>query len=218
MCGRFTLTRRELGDVAAYLDAEVDDALQGAYRPRYNIAPTDVHLILREPHRLEPGIWGWAGGPAGLVINARSETVAKKAMFREAVARRRCVIPADGFYEWTGDKSRRRPLWFHPPDGGLLLMAGLWEPAPDGRPAFTVLTTEANALIAASHDRMPVLLDRETARQWLLRPNLDLLCPAAVGSLVCTPVSPRVNSVENDDPACLEPEGPEPPPRQLRLF
>ena len=94
-------------------------------------------------------------------INARAETVHERPAFRDAFKKRRCVVPAVGFYEWQGQKEKRTPLWFHRPDGGLLLFAGLyesWQPEPDTwEPTYTIITTEANGLISRVHDRMPVI-------------------------------------------------------------
>jgi putative SOS response-associated peptidase YedK len=218
MCGRFSLSKRELVEITGYLDAVVSDEDAALYRPRWNIAPTDQHWIVRVRdgrRELAPATWGLRDG-AELVINARSETVAEKRMFQEAFARRRCVIPADGFFEWTGPKSRRQPIWFHPPGGELLLLAGLYEPDVE-RPKFTILTTEANELVAPVHDRMPVVLAPGCVGEWLAAARLDLLKPAAAGHLVGTPASMRLNSIANDDPACLDPTN-DPPEKQLRLF
>jgi putative SOS response-associated peptidase YedK len=121
--------------------------------------------------------------------------------------------PADGFYEWTGPQDARKPLWFHRPNGELLFMAGLyesWQPSAEmWQRTFTIITTEANGLLAPVHDRMPVILTAEDAEEWLFQGNEPssvqrLLAPAANEYLVATPVSTRVNSVKNDDPACLE--------------
>lgn len=211
MCGRFTLTRDELGDVAEALEAEVSAAHRSSYRPRYNVAPTDVHWIARVEgggRRRVPAAWGLTrrGGPP--IINARAETVATKPLFRDAFRSRRCLVPADGFYEWIGRARDRRPIWFHPRDGGVIVLAGLFEEGHgSAAPSFTILTTEANADVAVAHDRMPVVLAArgEPARRWLLEPAADLLVPAPPGFLVATPVSRRVNSVANDDPSCLGP-------------
>jgi len=125
-------------------------------------------------------------------------------------------VPADGFFEWTGTKDARQPLWFHRRDGGLLLFAGLyesWEPAPGERQrTFTIVTTGPNELMAPVHSRMPVILTEEAVEEWLNpgREDVDelsrFLVPAPEGLLIATPVSQRVNSVKNDDPACLEPQ------------
>ena len=231
MCGRFTLTRKNLEELGATLDAEVRDEYRKLYRPRYNIAPTDQHWILRtkfEQRQLLPANWGlvnsWQTDAKGAFkqINARSETAATRSAFRDAFERRRCVVPADGFFEWTGAKDARKPIWFHPPDGDLLLFAGLQESwrKPDTDEwtrTFTILTTEANETVAALHNRMPVILPRDRVDEWLFIPAQEderaryaksvhsLLVPAANGVLMATEVSTRVNAVANDDPSCLEP-------------
>ncbi len=223
VCNRFTLTNTERAWLAAGLGIDVDDIPAGGIPPRYNIAPTDQHWIVRpkrEERELVPARWGlvnaWAKDRkrAAQQTNARAETLTERAAFREAFERRRCVVPADGFFEWTGPKTDRRPLWFHRPDGGLLLFAGLyesWWPAPGERErTFTIVTTGANGLMTPIHDRMPVILPDETVDEWLY-PQQDtrtlaaLLVPPPGDLLVATPVSSRVNSVKNDGPACLEP-------------
>lgn len=225
MCGRFSLSKRELVEITSFLDAVVDERDAALYKPRYNVAPTDSCFIVRPDagvKKLERAAWGFVGpgtpGGEKLVINARAETVAERPRFRGALAQRRCVVPADGFFEWTGAKGYRRPIWFHPPDGQLILFAGLWEPRADGAPAFTIVTTTANQRVAAVHDRMPVVLTRAGADAWLAAPRVDLLRPAPEGALIATPVSPRVNAVENDDPDCLEPSDEPLEPPQLKLF
>jgi putative SOS response-associated peptidase YedK len=232
MCGRFTLTYREREALAFELGVPVEQVPASDYRPRYNIAPTDPHYIVRvryEDRELLPAKWGlvnnWAKDAkrAAMQINARSETLATLAPFRDAFRRRRCVVPADGFFEWTGSKDARQPLWFHRPDGKLLLFAGLyesWEPSPGERQrTFTIVTTGANSLMAPVHDRMPVILLDDAVDEWLNPKQEDvdylklMFQPAPDGLLTATPVSPRVNSVKNDDPECLEPA-----PIVARLF
>lgn len=221
MCGRFTLTYDDPELLARELGAP-SDALRG-YRPRYNIAPTDPHWIVRtrfEDRELLPAKWGlinhWMTHrkQAFKNINARAETVQRLSSFREAFKRRRCVVPADGFFEWTGPKDSRQPIWFHRADGGLILFAGLyetWRPTPDERErTFTIITTTPNSLLEPIHDRMPVILEDDAVDDWLyVRQSssslMDLLFPAKDGVLVATPVSARVNSVKNDDPECLAP-------------
>jgi|ERR1700730_8812844 len=215
MCGRMTLTEPDLSAVAALIDARLEPADAPLYRPRFNAAPSDLHFIGLDgkgARRLVPARWGVAGARGQLVINARSESADLRPRFRDAWARRRCVVPADGFYEWTGARGDRRPLWFHlrePSPGGVFFFAGLFEEPPHGagevRPSFCVLTTEANALVAPVHDRMPVILDGAQALRWLLQPDPALLAPAPEGLLVATEVSARANSVANDDAACLVP-------------
>ena len=140
MCGRFTLTRQEAEELAAELGVPVESLSN--YRPRYNIAPTDQHWIVRtkyEERELLSARWGlvnsWAndGKRAAQQINARAESLAARPAFKDAYAKRRCVVPADGFFEWVGAKGARQPIWFHRLDGGLLLFAGLyesWQPKP----------------------------------------------------------------------------------------
>ena len=230
MCGRFTLTRRDFDALAAELGAEAAPELAAQYRPRYNIAPTDWHWLVRqklEVLQLLPARWGlvnsWAHDAKGAArqINARAESAPMSHAFREAFLARRCIVPADGFFEWTGVKANRRPIWYHAPDGGLLLFAGLYESWMD--PAtkewmrtFTILTTDANETVAPVHDRMPVILPPERLDDWLFVPaegreqRADeiraLLRPSPAAEVVATPVSPRANSVANDDAACLAPD------------
>lgn len=224
MCGRFTLTYRERERLARELGVDPDEIPADIYKPRWNVAPTDPHFIVRvryeERHALRAK-WGlvnsWAKDAkrAAAQINARAESIAKSGAFREAFAKRRCVVPADGFYEWVGPKEDRQPYWFHRPEGGLIFFAGLyeyWHPTPDERQrTFTIVTTEANDVMAPIHNRMPVILPENTVDEWLdpqnedLESLLKLLVPAAHDVLTPLAVSKRVNSVKNDDPACLEP-------------
>lgn len=243
MCGRFTLvvpSADELGE-ALGVDTRAPSfqAVRDAYRPRYNIAPTDPHWVLR----MKDGVRELMGASFGLVprwakstadrakaINARSETIASMPKFRDAFARRRCVVAADGFLEWRTIEGAKRPLWFTPRKGGLLPMAGIYEKwtAPDGSTlrTFSIVTTAANDFMRGVHDRMPVILADDDVETWISGPysNEDgsapavtdevraLLRPAPDDALLMTPVSSRVNSVRNDDPACLLAGEEEPPP------
>jgi putative SOS response-associated peptidase YedK len=219
MCARTTLTKPKLEDVADELEAELSPEDAARYRPRYNIAPSDLSWIV-EPgvdHRaLVPAIWGYIpqakriGRP---LINVRGEQVASGKGFREAFTARRCVLVTDGFFEWD---SRRQPTWFHRVDGRLLLIGALFQPpreagfdqARDRHPRFTVLTTRPNRLIAKIHDRMPVVVPPERLESWLAGPPEEavrLIAPVPDEVLEATPVSTRVNSVKNDDPECLRP-------------
>src|SRR4051812_6888692 len=126
MCGRMTLTRRELEAIADELEATIDDEARAIYRPRYNVAPTDLHLVMRviDGHRrLEPARWGLPPTVQGRppLFNARAESAAFKDAFRTAYVNGRCVVPADGFYEWKTTADGRQPIWFHRADGKLLL-------------------------------------------------------------------------------------------------
>jgi putative SOS response-associated peptidase YedK len=216
MCGRFTLTEGDVERLARELSAQVDGLRTMPWRPRYNLAPSDQAWIVRlEGGRrlLLPARFGFAGRD-GLLANARGETAARLPTFRRAWEEGRCLVPADGFFEWRGPKGARQPVWLHPPGGGLILMAGLCQEGADGL-AFTILTTAPNALVEPIHDRMPAILSPTQAEAWLLRPDVALLAPAPEEALLATPVSPRVNSVAHDDPECLAPA---PEPSQGSLF
>lgn len=221
MCGRFTLTVDDIASLAREWAAEVDEALAAGWRPRFNVAPGDRHPVLVASggrRRLIPAVFGLAGerngGPGPLLINARIETAPSRPTFREAWRTRRAAVPADGFFEWEGPPSARRPTWFHLPGRAPMLLAALLGEAPGGGTGFAVLTCPARAPVQALHDRMPVLLPAALLDAWLAGP-----APAWTGpygdELLARPVSPRVNSVENDDPACLEEAE---TPRQGRLF
>jgi putative SOS response-associated peptidase YedK len=219
MCGRYSLTEKDIGVVADALAAQYDEELAAAHKPRYNIAPTQPAPIvtLEDAGRLMSlAYWGFADRDRKLAINARAESVATRPGIRDAFASRRCVVPADGFFEWRGERKDRQPIWFHRPDGSPIFFAGLWEPMP--RPSFIVLTTKPNDLVAPVHNRMPVVLTPEQAIEWLKRPDTHLLVPAANDYLVATPVSPRVNDTKNDDPSCVEPIDPDHPGEQMRLL
>ncbi len=236
MCGRYSLTYGDLGAIVAELDAILDPTAAELYRPRYNVAPTDTVVIGRAPDaqddalaastrpHLVPGVWGLRRDQR-LIINVRAENAA--ARFPGAYRGGRCVVPADGFYEWTGERKARHASWFHAPDGAPLLMAGIFDEhrAEGTPPTFAVLTTAARAPVAAVHDRMPVLLSPESARRWLLGSAAGPVVADAV-PLVSQAVSSRVNAVANDDPTCLlPPDGDgdrgsvaEAAPAQLGLF
>ncbi len=243
MCGRFTLSYRDREHLAAELGVPVEQIAAEEYRPRFNIAPTDPHWIVRlryEDRQLLSAKWGlvnsWAKDAkrAAQQINARAETLTRAAAFRDAFSKRRCIVPADGFFEWIGARpsslrqgsgqagsgrgGARQPIWFHRRDRGLLLFAGLyesWQPAPgQWQRTFTIVTTEPNAVVSPVHDRMPVILAEEVIDDWLdpreedIERLMRLLRPAPDDLMVATAVSQRVNSVKNDDAACLEPVEP----------
>lgn len=230
MCGRYTLTTPDLEALAGLVQAEISPALRESYRPRYNVAPTQPAAIVceeQESRKLELGVWGlpspWGKDkrPGGF-INARAETAATLPTFRDAFARGRCGVLADGFYEWSGPKEHRQPYWFHAPAGQLLVLAGLYRDHRDEATGevtrrFLILTTTPNHVIAPHHDRMPAIVPRGQLHRWLAplprsaRPAdkaalTELLGPAPDDLLVATPVSHHVNSPRNDDPGCLAPE------------
>lgn len=221
MCGRFTMTYPDAELLAEELGVPVESLPR--YAPHWNIAPTDEHFIVRIKSEVREAVtakWGlvnhWAkdAKEAAKQINARSETLAARPAFREAFEKRRCVVPADGFYEWLKDGKERRPTWFHHPGGKPLLLAGLyesWQPTPGAwQRTFTIITTRANAVVSPLHDRMPVILDDVDADRWMFASTSakelrSLLVPAPDEALVATAVSQRVNKVANDDASLLEP-------------
>ncbi len=226
MCGRITLAVPTYRDLAAILGAYADSAAFEHYRPRFNIAPMSAHLVMREKEgrrEIVPARWGliprWSKDAqiAAHTINARAESAHQKPAFREAFEKRRCIVPADGFYEWEGEKGHRRPLWFHPKEGGLLLMAGLyedWVNPEDGEDirTFTIITTSSNDFIAPIHDRMPAFIRKDQLDRWLLSADkmdaLLLLKPAENDYLISQAASMKVNSVSHEGPELLyaEPE------------
>jgi len=215
MCGRMTLTPRDFAEVAELLGltlgVEAPPEVAASYKPRFNLPPTDPHLIVETGKKLAVARWGFGRDPKKPQINARAETIAKNGLFKRAFQESRCLIPADGFYEWTGGTGKRRPIWFHAQPGQLLLFAGIRD-----ENGFCVITTPANDDVAPVHDRMPAILLGDAAERWLRTPDASLLQPAPKKHLLVTPVSSRANSVANDDEACLaSPEDDE--PRQLRL-
>jgi putative SOS response-associated peptidase YedK len=172
-----------------------------------------------ENRAILPAKWGLVpqgskdASRAAQCINARCETVESRAAFRDAYKHRRCVVPADGFYEWTGPRSARQPHWIHRRDGQLLLFAGLyeeWKPADrKAETTFTILTCAANARMSRVHDRMPVILSDRDADDWMNPREPDphalkrMLIPAAEDVLDMRPVSPLVNNVRNEGPELL---------------
>ena len=193
------------------------------WSPRYNIAPTQPVPVIRqnpkEPvHEIALMKWGlipnWAKDPsiANSTINAKSETAATKPAFRDPLKFRRCLIPADGFYEWSRKGKAKQPFCFEVNNGALFAFAGLWDgwKNKDGRwiKSCTILTTTPNAVTSTVHDRMPVILDRESYDLWL-DPGMqnvaaisELLKPFDPQLMRCYPVSSRVNHVVNDDEEC----------------
>jgi putative SOS response-associated peptidase YedK len=213
MCGRIGFSELNWSQLVALMRAEVMPEHQALFRPRYNLAPTQQHWIVCQSGRrrqLLPADWGFRGSRS-LLINARSETAPRLPVFRQAFAAGRCVVPADGFYEWQGTRGRRIPLWFYPRQGPLL-MAGLFRREAN-QLSFVILTTAANESLRFVHSRMPALLSVDQAAAWLDAPDGSLLRPAPDDWLERRRVTTRVNSIENDDRQCQEaasePAGPD---------
>ena len=228
MCGRYTQTSSWSELVQLYRITE--GAIPLNLGPRYNIAPTqDVAVVRSAPdgggRALTRMRWGlvpsWARDSAigARLINARAETVAEKPSFRDAYRRRRCLIPADGFYEWQKRPGgAKRPYRVTLADERQFAFAGLWErwdKASDGGPVQTcaIITTEANDLLRPIHGRMPVILDAANHDAWLDADGhggaevAALLRPYPSEAMAAWPVGAYVNSAANDDPKCLEPAG-----------
>jgi putative SOS response-associated peptidase YedK len=254
MCGRYASSRRPQDLIEEF---EIDRSeVKETLVPDYNVAPTKpVYAVLERPPRssadeksadvaperqLRVLSWGlvpsWAKDPSigNRMINARMETVAEKPAYKKAFAVRRCLLPADGYYEWyaTSQKTKagkplKQPFFIHPADGRVMAMAGLYEIWRDPtrseddpnrfRWTCTVLTTSAEDDLGHIHDRMPMLVEKERYAAWLdptvSEPEdlLSLLVPAAPGRLEAYPVSTEVNSVKNNGPELLEPLATEPP-------
>lgn len=220
MCGRYTLARiEEMAERFSYTENGQE------IKARYNAAPSqNMPLVLKNDGRLQMKMmqWGllpfWAKGQGGnRFINARWEGLEEKASFKYALRERRCLVPADGYYEWQKTSSGKQPLRITMPDGELFAFAGLWEKwsGPAGEPllTFTIVTTAALPSLTHIHHRMPFILRPEQEGYWLngfsggdaqtARSFLNRLKPA--GNLIAYPVSKRVNSPKNDDPLCAEP-------------
>ena len=222
MCGRYRLSRRKQIIEQYFGSAPWDDD----WSPRYNIAPTQPIPVIRQ-HPKEPirqlSLMKWGLIPHGAknpsiesaTINAKSETAATKPAFRDPLKLRRCLIPADGFYEWQKKGTSKQPYCFEVNDGDLFAFAGIWDgwKNADGQwiKTCSILTTIPNAVTSAVHDRMPVILDPDSYDLWL-DPGMqnvaeisELLKPYDARLMRCYPVSSRVNHVANDDEECSRP-------------
>jgi len=230
MCGRYATTRSE-AELADLFEA-VNVAEQAA--PSWNVAPTDSVPVVRmaqthDVRVLDSARWGlvppWAKDlrAGARMINARSETVARSKAFAPSFARRRCLVPADGWFEWVRDGKQRRPFYLTPADGAPLAFAGIWTAwGPDAIVTCSVLTTAALGGLAQIHDRMPLILPRDRWPTWLagggapddlLRP----LSPAELAAIEVRPVRPDVGNVRNNGPHLLEPP-PSPATEPAALF
>jgi putative SOS response-associated peptidase YedK len=223
MCGRYLIVTTPDAMRKLFGYAEVPN-----FPARYNVAPTQPVPIVRVAEgRREFALvrWGlipaWVKDPRefALVINARGESVNEKPAFRNAMKRRRCLVPADGFYEWKTENGRKRAHVIRPRDGATLALAGLWESwmGPNGEEVETVaiVTTLASADVAHIHHRMPVIVPRDAFGFWLDGVNVDaataaeIIAPAPEGLLESYGVSDAVNRVVNDGPELIAPAPPE---------
>jgi putative SOS response-associated peptidase YedK len=234
MCGRF-VSASPPDQIAAYFSA--DEQPEQALEPNWNVAPTgDVYVVLQDGdvRRVTTRHWGlvpfWAKDVkvGNRMINARAETVATSGAFKRAFAKRRCLVPADGFYEWQRlpGKKNKQPYFIHRPDDEPFAFAGLWEvwrpdaeegEEPEPLRSTTIITTTANEEMAKIHDRMPVILPPSAWEAWLDPDNDDLealgklLVPAPPALTLLRPVSTEVNNVRNQGPQLVD-EVPDPRP------
>jgi putative SOS response-associated peptidase YedK len=245
MCGRF-VSASPPDELARYFD--VDDVSETVLDPSYNVAPTnDVYVVVETGglRRLDTFHWGlipfWAKDAkvGQKMINARAESLAEKSAYKRPVQRRRCLIPADGFFEWKkipGQKAKQ-PMYIHRTDGEPMAFAGLWEiwrpKGDDGQPSedestwirsCTIITGQPNETVEPIHDRMPVMLPPSAWGDWLAPENDDLealgklLVPAPASLIAAHPVTTRVNSVAARDSGLIEPFDPELGDAQGRLL
>jgi putative SOS response-associated peptidase YedK len=220
MCGRYRLVRKK-EVLAEIFDAGTDED----WVPRYNVAPSQDAPVIRQD-AIQPtrslSLMRWGLIPFSAkdpkvgfkMINARAETIAEKPAFRELLQSRRCLIPADGFYEWAKEGKAKVPYCFTLADDSVFAFAGLWDrwKNPQGEQVQTcsIITTNANPLVSEIHDRMPVILEPASYNLWLdpgfkkVDPLVELLRPYRANSMRSWRVSSRVNSVLNDDAACIQ--------------
>ncbi|MCM3653380.1 SOS response-associated peptidase [Metabacillus litoralis] len=221
MCGRFTLTITFEELVKRYA---IEDQGTPFHRPRYNVAPMQqVPAIINDgsKNRLGELRWGlvpsWAKDDkfAGKTINARGETLLEKPSFKNLVYRKRCIIPADSFFEWINVEGQKRPIRFLKKDNSIFSMAGLydtWINPTNGAKmnTCTIITTTPNKLVSHVHDRMPVILKKEDEQKWLKRNEVNvkellrLLMPFPTEEMLAYPVSTLVGNVKNEGPECIE--------------
>lgn len=226
VCGRYTLTtQRALAQELAALAAPTGADAAQWWRPRFNIAPTQLApvLVQREGQRaLALFRWGlvpaWSGrsprpAAAPLLINARAETLLDKPMFRRLVRRRRCLVLADGFFEWVVGEGGKQPIWISPWPVRPIAFAGLWDEVrmPDGssRSSFAIVTGPPDALVAPIHDRMPIVLPPERHAAYLAEELDDasamaLLAPIELAGWRARPVARWANDPRHDDERCIE--------------
>jgi putative SOS response-associated peptidase YedK len=228
MCGRYTLSNPDPVRLRARFD--ILESSQIEEEPRYNIAPTDPVVAVRRSEEgareagrlrwgLVPGRWAEKKGSRPL-INARVDGIERQPAFAESFRERRCLLPADGFYEWLADEQGKRPLWFSRPDGDLFAFAGIWAALPrkgsdDVLHSCALITCPPNGLMRPIHDRMPVVLDPAFEAKWLdpdadLDELLGLLAPPPDDALIAREVNDLVNDVRQDGPELIAPREEQP--------
>ncbi len=230
MCGRYSLPIK-----AKELEKRLNAQLLEQFKPRYNAAPSQnlPVVINSDPGSINFFQWGlvpfWANDAqvGNKLINARSETIFEKPSFRESVKKRRCLIPADGFFEWSKKGKLKLPHRIKLKNGEVFMMAGIWDSwqISDEKylNSFSIITTEANDLISSLHERMPVILKKETERDWLKEglENVDIqsfMKPYDSNEMEYYLVSNELNNVENDFPELIAPSEGRNPGETLSLF
>lgn len=216
MCGRFSLTAEDF-ELKERFGVEVDSRI---YTARYNAAPSQLLPVItnQEPGKAQFFRWGlipfWAKEPSigYKMINARAESLAQKPAFKQPLQKRRCLIPATGFFEWR-KSGEKQPFYFHLNDNELFAFAGLWEKWKDAEEneifSFTIITTAANAMVNDIHHRMPVILPPGSENEWINDDDkvpAELLKPYDYRQMSLYPVSKKVNKPENDTPDILKPQ------------
>jgi putative SOS response-associated peptidase YedK len=212
MCGRYATTRSD-ADLTLLFEAE--DVTDG-FDPSWNVAPTDPVPVVRVSGRaggrvLDRAKWGlipsWADDPkaGSRMINARAETVATSPAFKASFAKRRCLVPADGWFEWVRDGQRKQPYFMTPEDGSVLAFAGLWSRWRGEVLTSTILTTEAIGGLSGVHHRMPLILPRERWAEWLEgdAPSLRPMSPEDLALIEIRPVGADVGKVQNNGPRLI---------------
>ncbi len=209
MCGRFTLTLPDYEAITGALRAAMTEGVRALSLPRFNVCPGDLHgvLIHHQGHRvLVAARWGLDRRDGGTMVNSRAESLREG----RGIHGQPCVVPVDGYFEWSGKGAQRFPSWVHRGDGHPFLLAGVLVPVrPDEPPRFTVITRPSAADIGKLHHRMPATVEREQLDTWLASPRADppagWLEPLERSGLDITPVSRHVNRPAHDDPCCIAP-------------
>jgi putative SOS response-associated peptidase YedK len=216
MCGRYSLSKTK-----KELEERFNAEILADFNPRYNIAPTQLVPVITSDSPKGFSFFYWGITPdfgknkpvAHKLINARSETVMEKTTFKKSFQSRRCLIPADGFFEWKKiGKKTKTPFRFTMGDDKLFAFAGIWEEYENVKGevnhTFVILTTQANSLVADVHDRMPVILSKNDEKKWLdsyssEQELIEIIQPYNAQQMISYPVSPLVNNVQNDQPAII---------------
>jgi putative SOS response-associated peptidase YedK len=211
MCGRFSLAL-----AADIINGKLGVEVPNDYRPSFNIAPTQKAAVIlnTEPHKIEMVKWGlvpvWAKDEkaAYSMINARADTLGERPSYKGLIKGHRCIVLADGFYEWKKAGEKKIPYRIVPTKDQLLYFAGLWteKKRDDGSMlrTFTIITTEPNEVMTELHDRMPVILTEKEAKKWLDEPVLELLDPAPDTAIETYQVSSAINNPRNNSPELLQ--------------